>query len=431
MTMAAFTFVDPLLPLYIQKVGNLTVDQAAFWAGLAASGLGAAMFFISPVWGILADRFGRKAMVMRAMFGGAVILSLMSLAPNIYLIVILRCFQGFVTGSVAAMTALASGTVPRNKMPLAMGVIMLAVFCGQSLGPLAGGFIAGRWGYHATFYASGAFLLAAGLIVLIMVKEHFVPVATPRGGSLRAMFNLAKSSEFLPLMAVLALVSAGQGTVGPIMSLRIEALVGVDKAPHHIRHRVQPCRPRCRAFESGRRPNRPADEFASDLRLFLLRHRYSLHSRGLGRHSCLVRRVLGRCRAFPRRPQHLVERHGGPVGGRGPTGTRLRLVSERIIVGRRVRTNYRRRSCQCIRHPAGFHRFRSSLSAGGHPRCEMASQAPSSTIDRLARLVINASTRRRGSAREPLCYVAFRPRLALSGGSRILVAFEQTRHLIG
>ena len=231
MTMAAFTFVDPLLPLYIQKVGNLTVDQAAFWAGLAASGLGAAMFFISPVWGILADRFGRKAMVMRAMFGGAVILSLMSLAPNIYLIVILRCLQGFVTGSVAAMTALASGTVPRNKMPLAMGVIMLAVFCGQSLGPLAGGFIAGRWGYHATFYASGAFLLAAGMIVLIMVKEHFVPVATPRGGSLRAMFNLAKSSEFLPLMAVLALVSAGQGTVGPIMSLRIEALVGVDRAP--------------------------------------------------------------------------------------------------------------------------------------------------------------------------------------------------------
>jgi DHA1 family multidrug resistance protein-like MFS transporter len=230
MTMAAFTFVDPLLPLYIQKVGNLTTDQAAFWAGLAASGLGAAMFFISPVWGILADRFGRKAMVMRAMFGGAVVLSLMSLAPNIYLIVILRCFQGFVTGSVAAMTALASGTVPRNKMPVAMGVIMLAVFCGQSLGPLAGGFIAARWGYHATFYASGACLLIAGMIVFLLVKEHFVPVPRPRGGSLRAMFSLAKSPQFLPLLVVLGLVSAGQGTVGPIMSLRVEDLVGADRA---------------------------------------------------------------------------------------------------------------------------------------------------------------------------------------------------------
>ena len=189
------------------------------------------MFFISPVWGILADRFGRKAMVMRAMFGGAVILSLMSLAPNVYLIVILRCLQGFVTGSVAAMTALASGTVPRNKMPFAMGVIMLAVFLGQSLGPLAGGFIAGRWGYHATFYASGAFLLIAGLIVLLLVKEHFEPLPRPRGGTVRAMFKLAISPELLPLLVVLSIISLGQGTIGPIISLRVEGIVGVDRAP--------------------------------------------------------------------------------------------------------------------------------------------------------------------------------------------------------
>ena len=231
MTMAAFTFVDPLLPLYIQQVGDLTTAQAAFWAGLAASGLGAAMFFISPVWGILADRFGRKTMVLRAMFGGAIVLSLMSLAPNIYLIVILRCLQGFVTGSVAAMTALASGTVPRDKMPVAMGVIMLAVFLGQSLGPLAGGFIAANWGYHATFYASGAFLVAAGMIVLLLVKEHFEPLPRPRGGTLRAMFKLALSPQLLPVLAVLAMISMGQGTIGPIVSLRIRELVGIDRAP--------------------------------------------------------------------------------------------------------------------------------------------------------------------------------------------------------
>ncbi len=106
--MAAFTFVDPLLPLYIQQVGGLTIKATAFWAEVAASGLGIAMFFISPLWGLLADRFGRKAMVLRAMFGGAVVLSLMSMAPNIYLIVVLRWMQGLVTGSVAAMTALAS-----------------------------------------------------------------------------------------------------------------------------------------------------------------------------------------------------------------------------------------------------------------------------------------------------------------------------------
>ncbi len=112
LAMAAFTFIDPLLPLYIQQVGRLTIKETAFWAELAASGLGVAMFVISPVWGLLADRFGRKPMVLRAMFGGAAVLSLMSMAPNIYLIVLLRCIQGLVTGSVAAMTALASGIVP-------------------------------------------------------------------------------------------------------------------------------------------------------------------------------------------------------------------------------------------------------------------------------------------------------------------------------
>ncbi len=231
LTMAAFTFVDPLMPLYIQKVGGLTTEQAAFWAGLAASGLGAAMFFISPVWGILADRFGRKAMVMRAMFGGAIILSLMSLAPNMYLIVILRCIQGFVTGSVSAMTALASGTVPRNKMPFAMGIIMLAVFCGQSLGPLVGGFIAAHFGYHVTFYASGVFLLAGGFTVLFLVKENFEPQPRPKGGSWKAMLKMAVSPSILPILVVLCLISLAQGLVGPIMSLRIEDIVGASRAP--------------------------------------------------------------------------------------------------------------------------------------------------------------------------------------------------------
>jgi MFS transporter, DHA1 family, multidrug resistance protein len=231
LTMAAFTFVDPLMPLYIQKVGGLTTEQAAFWAGLAASGLGAAMFFISPVWGILADRFGRKAMVMRAMFGGAIILSLMSLAPNMYLIVILRCLQGFVTGSVSAMTALASGTVPRNRMPFAMGIIMLAVFCGQSLGPLVGGFIAAHFGYHVTFYASGVFLLAGGFTVLFLVKENFEPQPRPKGGSLKAMLRMAVSPSILPILVVLCLISLAQGLVGPIMSLRIEDIVGASRAP--------------------------------------------------------------------------------------------------------------------------------------------------------------------------------------------------------
>lgn len=230
LTMTAFTFVDPLLPLYIQKVGDLTIERAAFWAGIAASGLGISMFFISPVWGILADRYGRKPMVLRAMFGGAVVLSLIGFAPNIYAIVVLRWLQGLVTGSVAAMTALASGIVPRNRMSFAMGIIMLAVFGGQSLGPLLGGYVADHWGYHITFYMSGVFLLLGGATVLLLVKENFQKPTQPATNPLGTTLRLATSKQMLPLLATMCFLSIGQSLVNPIISLRVKEINALGRA---------------------------------------------------------------------------------------------------------------------------------------------------------------------------------------------------------
>lgn len=230
LAMAAFTFVDPLIPLYIQKVGNLSTTEAAFWAGIAASGLGVAMFFVSPFWGILADRFGRKLMVLRAMFGGAIVLSLMGVAPNVYTVVILRWFQGLLTGSVAATTALVSSVAPAERRSFAIGIIMLAVFSGQSIGPLVGGFVADRIGYQFTFHMSGVFLLLGGIIMATLVNENFQKPAQSKTFSLRDMFRLSLSSKMLPLLTIMCLMSIGQALVAPITSLRVKELTASQAA---------------------------------------------------------------------------------------------------------------------------------------------------------------------------------------------------------
>ncbi|MEK7354707.1 MAG: MFS transporter [Chloroflexota bacterium] len=230
LAMTAFTFVDPLIPLYIQKVGDLSVQQAAFWAGIAASGLGIAMFFISPVWGILADRFGRKPMVLRAMFGGAIVLTLMAFAPSVWAVVILRWFQGLLTGSVAAITALAASIVPRDRVSFAMGITMLAVFSGQSLGPIIGGFVADHYGYQVTFYLSGGFLLLGGMIVLLLLKEDFQKPLQSKIHPFRSMLSLSMSRQMLPLLAIMCLVSVGQSMVNPIISLRVKEINALGRA---------------------------------------------------------------------------------------------------------------------------------------------------------------------------------------------------------
>jgi DHA1 family multidrug resistance protein-like MFS transporter len=213
-----------LIPLYIQQVGGFTTKQAAFWSGLAAGGLGVALFFASPLWGLVADRIGRKPMVLRAMFGGAVVLTLMGFAPNIYSLVALRWCQGLVTGTMAASSALAAAITPRNRMSFAIGVIMVAVFGGNSLGPFFGGLVADHLGYNVTFYFSAGLLATGGVVVLLLVREKFERSPKGEGVSLRSMLRLAASREMLPLLIAICLLGISQTMASPIISLLVKEL---------------------------------------------------------------------------------------------------------------------------------------------------------------------------------------------------------------
>jgi len=213
-----FSFVIPFMPLFLQELGNLTNQQAAFWAGIATSLGGIAMFFVAPIWGILADRWGRKPMVLRAMFGAGIVLALIGLAPNIAYVIALRFVQGLLSGTVAAASALVAASTPREKMPFAMGLLMVAIFAGSSLGPLAGGFIADSVGYKAAFFITGGLLFSGGLVVLFFAKEKFERPAKGQSTSLSSLLRLAKSREMLPLLIAICALQTGPQMLVPIIS---------------------------------------------------------------------------------------------------------------------------------------------------------------------------------------------------------------------
>ena len=102
---SGFSVFMPFLPYYVQELGITELSQVAFWSGLLITAQGVTMAVIAPVWGSLADRYGRKIMVARAMFGGAVVIATMGLVKNVYALVILRAIQGFLTGTVPAATS--------------------------------------------------------------------------------------------------------------------------------------------------------------------------------------------------------------------------------------------------------------------------------------------------------------------------------------
>jgi len=179
-----FGATGPLWAYYIQDLG-VSGDAVARWSGLIISAPAMTMAVFGPIWGMLSDRYGRKVMVMRAMFGGAVLMGLVGFAKTVEHVLILRLLQGVFTGTVAAATTLVASTTPRDRLGETLGKLQVAIFLGQFVGPSTGGFVADMLGYRATFWMTAGYLLLAGLLMLFIVKEDFTPVErAPQSGSL-------------------------------------------------------------------------------------------------------------------------------------------------------------------------------------------------------------------------------------------------------
>ncbi len=178
-----FSSTFPIYTYYIQYLG--VEDQlVARWSGLVISASSLSMGVMGPIWGALGDRHGRKIMVIRAMFGGAIIIGLMGFVQTVEQFAFLRFIQGALTGTVTAATALVASSTPRERLGETLGKLQLAIFLGQAFGPTTGGFVADTLGYRATFWMTSAYLIVAGLLILTQVHEAFTPSAEALKGSI-------------------------------------------------------------------------------------------------------------------------------------------------------------------------------------------------------------------------------------------------------
>ena len=185
MTAVGYSSIFPFLPLYVQDLGTSTNLSTELLAGLVYSSQALTMMLASPVWGTLADRYGRKLMVERSLFGGTIILLLMAFVTTAEQLVVLRGIQGLITGTIAAANALVASTVPRKHTGYAMGLMQVGLGAGVALGPLIGGAVADILGYSEAFFITASLLLLAGLLVLFGVKEDFTPPKQEKGERLR------------------------------------------------------------------------------------------------------------------------------------------------------------------------------------------------------------------------------------------------------
>ncbi len=226
-----FSIIFPFLPFYFRELGLKTDQEVLLWMGYIGLAFGITMGFSAPIWGLVADRYGRKLMVIRSMFAGAVVLGLMGLATSPWHIFFLRILQGMTTGTVTASVTMVSSVTPAAQLGLSLGILQTALLLGNVIGPLAGGILADWFGYRIPCGIAFVVLMAGTFLVIFGSHERFTPPAGKRENGFKTMRDILRIEGFTVLLAVYFLVYVLGTLITPILPLYIEELSGNgDKA---------------------------------------------------------------------------------------------------------------------------------------------------------------------------------------------------------
>ncbi|GKX63762.1 multidrug efflux MFS transporter MdtG [Pragia fontium] len=225
LTGAAFSLVMPFLPLYVEQLGVTGHRELNLWSGLVFSITFLFSALASPFWGGLADRRGRKLMLLRSALGMAIVMVLMGLAQNIWQFLGLRALLGLLGGFVPNANALIATQVPRNRSGWALGTLSTGSVSGALLGPLIGGFLADRYGLRPVFFITASMLFICFLLTLYAVKEQFTRVHKKDMLSGRQVFaSLTKPRLVLGLFVTTMIIQVATGSIAPILTLYVREI---------------------------------------------------------------------------------------------------------------------------------------------------------------------------------------------------------------
>ncbi|CAI2435236.1 MULTISPECIES: multidrug efflux MFS transporter [Serratia] len=223
----AMSQILPFLPLYVEQLGVSGHQSLSIWSGLVFSGTFLVSALVSPLWGSLADRKGRKLMLLRASLGMAIVIALQGMVTNVYQLFALRALMGLTSGYIPNAMALVASQVPRDKSGWALGTLSTGQISGVIAGPLLGGLMADHLGLRVVFFVTAGLMFVSFLITLFLIKERRIEVKKADRLSGKAVFqSLPYPALIVTLFISTLMIQLANSSISPILTLFIKELSG-------------------------------------------------------------------------------------------------------------------------------------------------------------------------------------------------------------
>ena len=225
-TMIAMTLLLPFLPIYVAELGVQGTAAIVQWSGIAygITFLGAGL--LAPVWGRVADLYGRKLILMRASLGMAVAMSLIGLAQNVWQLVALRLLAGVLGGYASGAVVLVATQTPRAHAGWALGTLSTGVMAGTLLGPLVGGVLPGLIGVRNTFFLAGGVIFVAFLATCLLIREER-PAGERKQRVAGAWASIGDRRPVIAMLATATLLMLANMSIEPIITVYVGGLDGI------------------------------------------------------------------------------------------------------------------------------------------------------------------------------------------------------------
>jgi len=223
-----FQFFSPFLPLFVEELGVTDHAQVAVWSGVLMAVTPGLAGILGPLWGRLADRVGRKLMMVRSLAGFIVTIAAMGLVTSVAQLLVARLLQGVFAGFSVMAMALASVSCPRDKVPVAVGRVQSAQLLSAAIGPAAGGYVASHFGIRYAFFVTAS-LCAVSLVGLIILFKEARPADEARRPApvhFRAILRLPHFPVVLGLLLIAQFIDRGLSLLVP---LKVNALPDVER----------------------------------------------------------------------------------------------------------------------------------------------------------------------------------------------------------